>query len=68
MAKLQSDLDEVERVLYIEIATKCMTCEVNNRTVTLLSCNHLVLCDVCAESARECPYCQAIQFDFIAKH
>lgn len=58
--KLRSDLEEVEKVLYLETATKCMKCEENNRTVTLVPCNHFVLCDVCAKNVRECPYCQTL--------
>lgn len=57
--KLRSDLEEVEKVLYLETATKCMKCEENNRTVTL-PCNHFVLCEMCAKSVRECPYCQTL--------
>ncbi|XP_037027179.1 RING finger protein unkempt isoform X4 [Bradysia coprophila] len=59
-AKLRSDLEEVEKVLYSETATKCMNCEENNRSVTLVPCNHYVLCDVCAATVRECPYCQTV--------
>lgn len=56
--KLRSELEEVEKVLYQETATKCMKCEENNRSVTLVPCNHYVLCDACATNVRECPYCQ----------
>ncbi|XP_058442921.1 putative E3 ubiquitin-protein ligase UNKL isoform X6 [Malaya genurostris] len=57
-AKLRSEIEEVEKVLYLETATKCMKCEENNRSVTLVPCNHYVLCDSCATTQRECPYCQ----------
>lgn len=57
--KLRSDLEEVEKVLYLETATKCMKCEENARSVTL-PCNHFVLCDICAKTVRECPYCQTL--------
>lgn len=57
-AKLRSDLEEVEKVLYMETATKCMKCEENNRSVTLVPCNHYVLCEQCAKTVRDCPYCQ----------
>ncbi|XP_055699769.1 putative E3 ubiquitin-protein ligase UNKL isoform X4 [Phlebotomus papatasi] len=56
--KLKNELEEVEKMLYLETATKCMKCEENNRTVTLAPCNHYVLCDSCATTVRECPYCQ----------
>ncbi|XP_055530908.1 RING finger protein unkempt homolog isoform X3 [Wyeomyia smithii] len=57
-AKLRAEIEEVEKVLYLETATKCMKCEENNRSVTLVPCNHYVLCDSCATTQRECPYCQ----------
>ncbi|XP_075167267.1 RING finger protein unk isoform X4 [Haematobia irritans] len=56
--KLRTDLEDVEKVLYLENAKKCMKCEENNRTVTLEPCNHFILCDNCATSVTECPYCQ----------
>lgn len=56
-AQLRQDLEEIEKVLYRETASKCMVCEERNRTVTL-NCNHFVLCNVCALTQNECPYCQ----------
>lgn len=56
-AQLRQDLEEIEKVLYRETASKCMVCEERNRTVTL-SCNHFVLCGQCALTQTECPYCQ----------
>ncbi|XP_074027508.1 RING finger protein unk isoform X1 [Leptinotarsa decemlineata] len=56
-AQLRQDVEEIEKVLYRETASKCMVCEERNRTVTL-SCNHFVLCDTCASTQSECPYCQ----------
>lgn len=57
-SQLRSDLEEVEKVLYRETATKCMVCEEQNRAVTLSPCNHYVVCSTCAPNQRECPYCQ----------
>ncbi|OAD54960.1 RING finger protein unkempt [Eufriesea mexicana] len=57
-SQLRLDLEEVEKVLYRETATKCMVCEEQNRTVTLSPCNHYVVCSTCAPNQRECPYCQ----------
>ncbi|XP_003425481.1 putative E3 ubiquitin-protein ligase UNKL isoform X1 [Nasonia vitripennis] len=57
-SQLRSDLEEIEKVLYRETATKCMVCEEQNRTVTLSPCNHYVVCSTCAPNQRECPYCQ----------
>ncbi|OWR53555.1 putative E3 ubiquitin-protein ligase UNKL [Danaus plexippus] len=57
-AQARSELEEIEKVLYLETATKCMVCEEQPRSVTLAPCNHYVLCDGCAATAKECPYCQ----------
>lgn len=54
----RTDLEEIEKVLYLETATKCMVCEEQPRSVTLAPCNHYVLCDNCAATTKECPYCQ----------
>lgn len=56
-AQLRQDLEEIDKVLYRETASKCMVCEERNRTVTL-NCNHFVLCSTCALTQSECPYCQ----------
>ncbi|XP_050298440.1 putative E3 ubiquitin-protein ligase UNKL [Anthonomus grandis grandis] len=56
-SQIRQDLEEIEKVLYRETASKCMVCEERNRTVTL-NCNHFVLCDTCAGTQPECPYCQ----------
>lgn len=58
-AQLRQDLEEVDEVLYRETASKCMVCEERNRTVTL-NCNHFVLCQTCAVTQNECPYCQTL--------
>ncbi|CAH0719613.1 unnamed protein product, partial [Brenthis ino] len=57
-ATARAELEEIEKVLYLETATKCMVCEEQPRSVTLAPCNHYVLCDACAATASECPYCQ----------
>ncbi|XP_049868778.1 putative E3 ubiquitin-protein ligase UNKL isoform X2 [Pectinophora gossypiella] len=57
-AQARSDLEEIEKVLYLETATKCMVCEEQPRSVTLAPCNHYVLCEGCAATNKECPYCQ----------
>ncbi|XP_026490804.1 putative E3 ubiquitin-protein ligase UNKL isoform X1 [Vanessa tameamea] len=54
----RTDLEEIEKVLYLETATKCMVCEEQPRSVTLAPCNHYVLCEACAATSKECPYCQ----------
>ncbi|XP_067015033.1 RING finger protein unkempt isoform X2 [Anabrus simplex] len=57
-AQLRSDLEEIEKVIYLQTATKCMVCEEGVRSVTLNPCNHYVLCSKCATTQKECPYCQ----------
>ncbi|KAJ9578701.1 hypothetical protein L9F63_005063, partial [Diploptera punctata] len=57
-AQLRSDLEEIEKVIYLQTATKCMVCEEGNRSVTLAPCNHYVLCSACASTQKDCPYCQ----------
>lgn len=57
-AQARGDLEEIEKVLYLETATKCMGCEEQPRSVTLAPCNHYVLCDACSATTEECPYCQ----------
>ncbi|VVC99161.1 unnamed protein product [Leptidea sinapis] len=56
--QVRSELEDIEKALYLETATKCMVCEEQPRAVTLAPCNHYVLCDSCAATANECPYCQ----------
>ncbi|XP_046991614.1 putative E3 ubiquitin-protein ligase UNKL [Schistocerca americana] len=56
--QLRSDLEEIEKVIYLQTATKCMVCEEGNRSITLKPCNHFVLCSNCALTQKECPYCQ----------
>ncbi|XP_065214076.1 RING finger protein unkempt [Planococcus citri] len=57
-SQLKTDLEEIEKVLYLQTATKCILCEENNRSVTLGPCNHFVICHSCAPSQKMCPYCQ----------
>uniref|UniRef100_A0A2A4JL62 RING-type E3 ubiquitin transferase n=1 Tax=Heliothis virescens TaxID=7102 RepID=A0A2A4JL62_HELVI len=57
-AQARLELEDIEKVLYLETATKCMVCEEQPRSVTLAPCNHYVLCDACAATTAECPYCQ----------
>lgn len=57
-SRARADLEEIEKALYLETATKCMGCEEQPRSVTLAPCNHYVLCDKCAGTTDHCPYCQ----------
>ncbi|KAK7575995.1 hypothetical protein V9T40_012281 [Parthenolecanium corni] len=56
-SQLKNDLEEIEKVLYLQTATKCILCEENNRSITLGPCNHFVLCHSCAPTQKLCPYC-----------
>uniref|UniRef100_A0A8D9A931 RING finger protein unkempt n=2 Tax=Cacopsylla melanoneura TaxID=428564 RepID=A0A8D9A931_9HEMI len=55
---LRGDLEQVDKILYLQTATKCMVCEERHRNVTLGPCNHLVVCSACAPHSKDCPYCQ----------
>ncbi|XP_041977966.1 RING finger protein unkempt isoform X2 [Aricia agestis] len=57
-AQARAELEDIDKALYLQTATKCMTCEERARAVTLAPCNHYVVCDACAATAVECPYCQ----------
>ncbi|XP_025420348.1 RING finger protein unkempt isoform X3 [Sipha flava] len=56
-SQMRNDLEEIEKVLYLQTATKCMLCEEQNRSVTLGPCNHFVLCNQCVDTIKDCPYC-----------
>uniref|UniRef100_T1J1V5 RING-type E3 ubiquitin transferase n=1 Tax=Strigamia maritima TaxID=126957 RepID=T1J1V5_STRMM len=56
--QLRNDLDKVDKIVYHRTAMKCMVCEEKNRCVALLPCNHYVLCNQCAPTQKECPYCR----------
>ncbi|KAL4119630.1 hypothetical protein QTP88_012426 [Uroleucon formosanum] len=56
-SQMRNDLEEIEKVLYLQTATKCMLCEERNRSVTLGPCNHFVLCNQCVDTIKDCPYC-----------
>lgn len=57
-SQLKNDLEEIQKVIYLQTATKCMVCEEGSRSVTLNPCNHFVLCSKCVNTQKECPYCQ----------
>ncbi|KOB69900.1 putative unkempt [Operophtera brumata] len=57
-AAARAELEDIEKALYLETATKCMVCEERARCVTLAPCNHLAVCEPCAAGAADCPYCR----------
>lgn len=57
-AAARAELEDIEKALYLETATKCMVCEERARCVTLAPCNHLAVCEPCGAGAADCPYCR----------
>ncbi|XP_048846943.1 putative E3 ubiquitin-protein ligase UNKL isoform X1 [Brienomyrus brachyistius] len=58
-SRLRSDLDVVDGVIYQLQSKKCIVCQKHDRCVVLQPCQHYVLCENCAPSKTECPYCKA---------
>ncbi|KAM9784635.1 putative E3 ubiquitin-protein ligase UNKL [Syngnathus typhle] len=56
--QLRNDLDAIDRVIYLLQSKKCLVCQKRGRCVVLHPCQHFVLCESCASSKTECPYCQ----------
>jgi len=52
--------DEIKRVREEMKMPACVICMDNSRNILLLPCNHLVLCNVCADKCTKCPVCRAI--------
>ncbi|XP_002732448.1 RING finger protein unkempt-like [Saccoglossus kowalevskii] len=55
--QLRTDLARIDKVVYVQQALKCMLCEERNRSISVLPCQHFVLCDQC--TPRDCPFCHA---------
>uniref|UniRef100_A0A3B3RC96 Unk like zinc finger n=1 Tax=Paramormyrops kingsleyae TaxID=1676925 RepID=A0A3B3RC96_9TELE len=58
-SRLRSDLDVVDGVIYQLQSKKCIVCQRHDRCIVLQPCQHYVLCENCAPSKTECPYCKA---------
>ncbi|XP_077474167.1 putative E3 ubiquitin-protein ligase UNKL [Stigmatopora argus] len=56
--QLCKDLDLVDGVIYMLQSKKCVVCQKNDRCIVLQPCQHYVLCESCAPSKAECPYCR----------
>ncbi|KAM9746416.1 putative E3 ubiquitin-protein ligase UNKL isoform 2-T2 [Menidia menidia] len=58
-SQLRNDLDLIDGVIYQLQSKKCIVCQKHDRCVVLQPCQHYVLCENCAPSKAECPYCRA---------
>nr|XP_023663852.1 putative E3 ubiquitin-protein ligase UNKL isoform X1 [Paramormyrops kingsleyae]XP_023663853.1 putative E3 ubiquitin-protein ligase UNKL isoform X1 [Paramormyrops kingsleyae] len=56
--QLCTDLDVIDTVIYQLQSKKCMVCQKRDRSIILQPCQHYVLCESCAPSKTECPYCE----------
>ncbi|XP_066546309.1 putative E3 ubiquitin-protein ligase UNKL isoform X2 [Amia ocellicauda] len=57
-SQLRADLDLIDGVIYQLQSKKCIVCQKHDRCIVLQPCQHYVLCENCAPSKSECPYCQ----------
>ncbi|KAF6727789.1 putative E3 ubiquitin-protein ligase UNKL [Oryzias melastigma] len=57
-SQLRNDLDLIDGVIYQLQSKKCIVCQNHDRCVVLQPCQHYVLCENCAPSKAECPYCR----------
>ncbi|XP_072532534.1 putative E3 ubiquitin-protein ligase UNKL isoform X3 [Salminus brasiliensis] len=57
-SQLRSDLDLIDGVIYQLQSKKCIVCQKHDRCIVLQPCQHYVLCENCAPSKTECPYCK----------
>ncbi|XP_053300442.1 putative E3 ubiquitin-protein ligase UNKL isoform X3 [Pleuronectes platessa] len=56
--QLRNDLDLIDGVIYQLQSKKCIVCQKHDRCIVLQPCQHYVLCENCAPSKTECPYCR----------
>ncbi|XP_007560526.1 putative E3 ubiquitin-protein ligase UNKL isoform X3 [Poecilia formosa] len=57
-SQLRNDLDLIDGVIFQLQSKKCIVCQKHDRCVVLQPCQHYVLCETCAPSKTECPYCR----------
>ncbi|XP_028842194.1 putative E3 ubiquitin-protein ligase UNKL isoform X2 [Denticeps clupeoides] len=57
-SQLRTDLDLIDGVIYQLQSKKCIVCQKHDRCIVLQPCQHYVLCENCAPSKTECPYCK----------
>ncbi|CAJ1076049.1 putative E3 ubiquitin-protein ligase UNKL isoform X2 [Xyrichtys novacula] len=58
-SQLRNDLDLIDGVIYMLQSKKCIVCQKHDRCIVLQPCQHYVLCENCAPSKTECPYCRS---------
>uniref|UniRef100_A0A3P9AJF0 Unk like zinc finger n=1 Tax=Esox lucius TaxID=8010 RepID=A0A3P9AJF0_ESOLU len=58
-SQLRTDLDLIDGVIYQLQSKKCIVCQKHDRCIVLQPCQHYVLCENCAPSKTECPYCKS---------
>ncbi|XP_052053752.1 putative E3 ubiquitin-protein ligase UNKL isoform X2 [Apodemus sylvaticus] len=56
--QLRLDLEAVEGVIFQLRAKQCVACQERAHGTVLRPCQHRVLCEPCAASTPECPYCK----------
>ncbi|XP_015861051.1 putative E3 ubiquitin-protein ligase UNKL isoform X3 [Peromyscus maniculatus bairdii] len=56
--QLRLDLEAVDGVIFQLRAKQCVGCQERARGTVLRPCQHRVLCELCAASTPECPYCK----------
>ncbi|MFT7812007.1 putative E3 ubiquitin-protein ligase UNKL [Arapaima gigas] len=56
--QLRTDLELIDTVIYQLQSKKCIVCQKRDRCIVLQPCQHYVLCENCAPSKTECPYCE----------
>ncbi|XP_069839987.1 putative E3 ubiquitin-protein ligase UNKL isoform X2 [Dendropsophus ebraccatus] len=57
-SQLCSDLETIDGLIFQLHSQKCVVCHENDRSIVLQPCQHYVLCEQCASSKPECPYCK----------
>uniref|UniRef100_A0A672FG10 Unk like zinc finger n=1 Tax=Salarias fasciatus TaxID=181472 RepID=A0A672FG10_SALFA len=58
-SQLRNDLDVIDGVRKPRLQSKkCIVCQKHDRCIVLQPCQHYVLCENCAPSKTECPYCR----------
>ncbi|XP_041866741.1 putative E3 ubiquitin-protein ligase UNKL isoform X3 [Melanotaenia boesemani] len=57
-SQLRNDLDLIDGVIFQLQSKKCIVCQKHDRCIVLQPCQHYVLCENCAPSKTECPYCR----------
>ncbi|XP_052614667.1 putative E3 ubiquitin-protein ligase UNKL isoform X2 [Peromyscus californicus insignis] len=57
-SQLRLDLEAVDGVIFQLRAKQCVGCQERAHGTVLRPCQHRVLCELCAASTPECPYCK----------